>query len=193
MELGKDRGDRAESNCPQASSVRGFQLAGASGGPGRGQRTTGASDRKGWTKAGRRLLSGQTAWLPVPSFPRGQRILRAHLPPLSHKVLNTLPSSPIQPAPSLSTYCAPTRASAPAWRNPEAGERNTGGAVLVLALRERGVRWEVGQEGQESRSLVVAPRCRAQMGSCGSVAYPGELGVWAQQSDLHLLFLFFVF
>lgn len=66
-----------------------------------------------------------------------------------HEVLNTLPSSPIQHAPSLSTYCAPTAASAPVWRKPEAGGRNGAGAVLVLALRVRGTRWAVGQEGQE--------------------------------------------
>lgn len=105
-----------------------------------------------------------------------------------HKVPNTLPisSSPIQAIPSLSTYCVPTMASAAAWRNPDTGESNMEEAVLVLAVRVRGTGRTVGQEGQESRSLGVEPRCRVQTGSRGSVVYPGELGVWALQSDLHL-------
>lgn len=54
----------------------------------RGDRPSG---RKVWTKGVYRLLSGQTVWLPVPSFPRGQRILPASLPPRS-------PQSPQHPA-----------------------------------------------------------------------------------------------
>lgn len=92
-----------------------------------------------------------------------------------HKVLNTLPSSPIQhpPHPPAPTVCPP-------WPQPLPG--GTQRLVLVLALRVRDIRWAVGQEGQESRSLAVEP----QTGSRRSAVYPGEPGVWAQPSDLPL-------